>query len=185
MRGGYSGEAGFEIECGSSVVGEVWDAILEVGSPHGIRPAGWTCLETLRIEAGLLFFPFEMPHPHTTPWEVGMGWVVAKHKPAFRGRAAVLAAEGRERSFLAGICVDHDAAMPAGAAILSGGRQVGVVTSAIFSRYLMQSIALAAIAPAACGIGTAIEVVTANGRFGGHVVRIPFYDPMRLRTRLY
>src|ERR1700733_2954546 len=51
MRGGYSGEAGFEIECGSSVVGEVWDAILEVGSPHGIRPAGWICLETLRIEA--------------------------------------------------------------------------------------------------------------------------------------
>lgn len=150
---------------------------------HGAAPAGWTCLETLRIEAGLLFYPFEMPHPHTTPWEVGIGWAIARHKVQFRGRAAVLAAEGRERSRLSGIDIDHDAAVPAGAAILRDGRQVGVVTSAVFSRYLMRSIALAAIAPDACVAGTPIEVVAQAGTLRGHVARIPFYDPLHLRTR--
>lgn len=182
MRGGYSGEAGFEIECGAATVGEVWDAILAAGAPMGLRPAGWTCLETLRIEAGLLFYPFEMPHPHTTPWEVGIGWAIAQHKPAFRGRAAVLAAQGKERSRMTGIDVDHHAAVPAGAIIRREGREIGVVTSAVFSRYLMRSIALAAIAPDACMPGTPIEVVANEGTLRGHVSRIPFYDPLHLRT---
>lgn len=183
MRGGYSGEAGFEIECGADAIAEVWDGLLEAGRNHAIRPAGWSCLETLRIESGLLFYPFEMPHRHTTPWEVGMGGLVARTKPDFCGRSAVLAAEGRERSWLAGLSLEHDHAVPAGAAILVGGEPAGTITSATFSRYLMQSIAIAALAPVHCRIGTEVEVDTPNGRFAGLVVRMPFYDPMRLRLR--
>ena len=50
-----------------------------------------------------------------------MGGLVANAKPEFCGRSAVLAAEGRERSWLAGLSLDHDRAVPAEAAILVGG----------------------------------------------------------------
>lgn len=55
----------------------------------------WSCLDIVRVEGGLLFFPYDMPEGDTTPWEVGLGWTVNPDKPAFRGREACCAAVDR------------------------------------------------------------------------------------------
>lgn len=184
-RGGYSGEEGFELACASADAVALWDGLLEVGKPAGLIPCSWDSLDVARIEAGLLFFPFDMPEGDTTPWEVNLGWAVDADKAAdYVGKAALLAARGKERIFQAGVAVRDEVAVEGGARILVDGKEAGVVTSATFSRYLMQSLALVHLKPEYKALGTRVEIRDSRGNHAGVVVRTPFYDPQRLRTRV-
>lgn len=184
-RGGYSGEQGFELSCAKADVVALWDAILAAGAEFGTIPCSWESLDLARIEAALLFFPYDMPEGDTTPWEVKLGWMVDVDKKAdYVGKDAVLAARGKERFFQAGLVVHHDAAVAGGARVFAGGNEVGVVTSAIFSRYLMKSIALVHLDPGFNALGVAVEVEGEGGRHRAVVSQTPFYDPMRLRARI-
>ena len=181
-RAGFFGESGFEIFCAARDAGAFWDDILAVGREHGVMPVSWTCLEIARIEAGLLFFPFEMRHADTTPWEVNAGWTVDLTKPDFRGRTALAASQGKERTFIAGLEVSAGIAMTPLAKVRHGGEHVGVITSAVFSRHLMKSLALAQLTPPAIRLGTALEIQDGAEVYKAQVVQLPFYDPMRLRA---
>src|SRR5579875_3580566 len=54
-RTGYSGELGFELYCAPEDATRLWNAVLEAGRPHDLKPIGLNAIETLRIESGLLF----------------------------------------------------------------------------------------------------------------------------------
>lgn len=182
-RGGYSGELGYEIYCRAEDAVLLWDELLTAGEPFGVIPASWNSLELTRIEAALLFFPFEMIEGDTTPWEVNMGWGVDLDKPGdYIGKAAVLASKGKERVRQIGLVCQAAIAVEAGASIHIGGKQVGVVTSASYSRYLMQSLALAHIAPEFAANGTEVEIQGKTTNCKAYIAPIPFYDPLRLRT---
>ena len=182
-RAGFFGENGFEIFCAAAETGAVWDGILAAGGAFGAIPVSWACLEIARIEAGLLFFPFEMRHADTTPWEVNAGWTVDLTKRKFRGREALEASQGKERSFIAGLEVMSDSAMSPLSNIRHNGAEAGIVTSAVFSWHLMKSLALAQLVPSAAKLGTELELVAGSEIYKATVVQLPFYDPMRLRTR--
>jgi len=185
VRGGFFGETGFEIFCSCDDAVALWDAILTAGRDCGVVPVSWRCLEIARVEAGLLFFPYDMPYDDTTPFEVGAGWTVDFDKGDFRGKAALLERQGKERFTIAGIEADADFAMPVGARIIHQVREIGRVTSAVFSRYLMKSLAMSAIVPAHAIPGTAVTVQADEGApVKAMIVRLPFYDPLRLRTRV-
>ena len=182
-RGGYSGERGYEVYCTSKDAPFLWDSILEVGKPRGVIPASWTALELTRVEGALLFFPFEMPEGDTTPWEVNMDWAVDLDKKGdYIGKAALLHLRGRERVKQAGMLVEHHAAVEAGAPIFDGGKQVGVVTTASYSRLLMQSLAMVHLHPSCTRLGTRLAIGHAGKTLDAMVVRTPFYDPLRQRT---
>lgn len=182
-RGGYAGERGYEIYCSSQDALEVWDKILEIGQPFGIVAASWNSLELTRVEAGLLFYPFEMPEGDTTPWEVNMAWGIDLDKAGdYIGKAALLAAQGKERFKQAGLICKSTTALASGAKIFKGDVEIGVVTSASYSRYLMQSIAMVHLKPAYTAIGTAVTVVDGQSSYSAYVAPTPFYDQMRLRT---
>jgi aminomethyltransferase len=181
--GGYSGERGYEVYCASRDAVRIWDAILETGKSAGVIAASWTALELTRVEAGLLFYPFDMPEGDTTPWEVNMHWAVDTDKTVdYTGKKAVLHLRGRERFRQAGLAVEHSDAVPAGAEIFIGRDKVGLVTSSSFSRFLMQSLAMVHLVPSATHLGTRVSVRTETGDRAATVVRTPFYDPLRLRT---
>ena len=182
-RGGYSGERGYEIYCASRDAVHIWDALLQVGAPAGVMAASWSALELARVEAALLFYPFDMPEGDTTPWEVNMHWAVDINKTAdYIGKAAVLRLRGRERFRQAGLAVDHSDAVPAGSEIFMGRDKVGIVTSSSYSRFLMQSLAMVHLVPTATHLGTRVSVRTEAGERSARVVRTPFYDPLRLRS---
>ena len=181
-RGGYSGERGYEVFTSRADTGFMWDSILEAGKSKGVVPASWTCLDIVRVEASLLFFPFDMPHGDTTPWEVRADWTVDLGKPDFRGKAALVASKGKERSLITGLEVESSEAVTPGAKVLAGGKEVGVVTSTVFSQHLMKSLAMAQIAPDQTALGTALEIKDGGKTLKAHVVQMPFYDPLRLRT---
>lgn len=181
-RGGYSGERGYEVYCSSKDAPFIWDSILEAGKAKGVMPVSWSCLDILRVEGGLLFFPFDMPHGDTTPWEVRADWTVDLSKPDFRGKAALAASKDKERSLITGLEVASAEAVTPGARVLANGKDVGVVTSTTFSQHLMKSLAMAQIAPSHTTLGTALEINDGGKVLKATVVQMPFYDPLRLRT---
>ena len=180
-RGGYSAERGYEVFCSAADAHFIWDKILEAGKDKGVMPVSWSCLDILRVEGGLLFFPFDMTHGDTTPWEVKADWTIDLDKPDFVGKKAVAASKGKERSFISGLEVATDRAIEPLSKITVNGKQVGVVTSTTFSKHLMKSLAMAQIEPAYTKLGTEV-VVHDKGEFPAVVVNMPFYDPLRLRT---
>ncbi len=180
-RGGYSAERGYEVFCSAADAHFIWDKILEVGKDKGVIPVSWASLDIVRVEGGLLFFPFDMTHGDTTPWEVKADWTIDLTKPDFIGKKAVEASKGKERSFITGLEVESDRAIEPLSKITVNGKQVGVVTSTTYSKHLMKSLAMAQIEPAFTKLGTEV-VIHDKGEVPAVVVKMPFYDPMRLRT---
>ncbi|MFS8039193.1 aminomethyltransferase family protein [Xanthobacter sp. AM11] len=181
-RGGYSAERGYEVFCTAADAVNLWDRILEAGAPFGAMAVSWDCLDIVRVEGALLFFPFDMPHKDTTPFEVLMDWSVDLSKSDFRGKAALLARKGTERTHQAGLEVLAPHAIAPDARIFRDGQEVGVVNSTTYSRHLMKSLALVSLRPDCTALGTTLTVQEADAAFEANVVRTPFYDPMRLRT---
>lgn len=181
-RGGYSAERGYEVFCTRADAVFFWDTILEAGKPFGVMPVSWTCLDIVRVEGSLLFFPFDMTHGDTTPWEVKAGWTIDLSKPDFIGKAALVASQGEERSVITGLEVWSPDAVTPLAKVLVGGKQVGTVTSTVYSQHLMKSLAMAQIEKPYTALGTAVEIADGDKVLKATVVQMPFYDPMRLRT---
>ena len=186
-RTGYSGERGYDIFARAGVAGAVWDNIMDRGHARGIRACSIVCLNTIRIEAGLLFYPFDMTDQHT-PWEVGLGWTVSTSKAGdFIGKSEVMNRKGSESIQLVGILADHDAAVgepiAGGEDVTRNGSSVGKITASLYSNRLKQSIAFAHVQPAASEVGTAVKVASPGGSIDGRVVTLPFYDPEKTRPR--
>lgn len=181
-RGGYSAERGYEVFCSAADAPFLWDKIIEAGKPAGICAASWDCLDIVRVEGALLFFPFDMPKGDETPWEVGADWTVDLSKPDFHGKAALEKRRSEIRSANVGLEIDAHEAIEPGAKLVKDGKEVGTVNSTTYSRHLMKSIGLGSVPPELKAIGTTFEVKSSAGEFTAHVVRTPFYDPHRLRT---
>ena len=181
-RGGYSAERGYEVFCKSADAVYLWDKILEAGKPFGATAVSWACLDIVRVEGALLFFPYDMPEGDVTPWEVGVDWTVDLSKSAFRGKEALARRRGQERFAQVGLEVDHNEAVEPGAKIFKDGKEIGVVNSTTYSRRLMRSLALGHVKPQFKAYGTEVEVRGEAGALKARVVKTPFYDPLRLRT---
>ena len=180
-RTGYSGERGYEIFATAEHVVPLWEAILSEGESAGIVPCSFTCLDKIRIEAALLFYPYDMTEANT-PWEVTMGWSVSRKKGDFLGKEAVFAREGQEKILMVGIVADHDDAVDAGAALSLDGEKVGVVNSPGWSHRMQKSLALCHVAPHAAAEGTQLALKGETMQCAATVSRIPFYDPDKSRT---
>lgn len=94
-RTGYTGEDGFEIFCAPADAEHLWQALTEAGAPHGLVPAGLSCRDTLRLEAGMPLYGHELD-TSLTPFDAGLGRVVRFDKTTnggeFVGRKALEAA---------------------------------------------------------------------------------------------
>jgi glycine hydroxymethyltransferase len=89
-RTGYTGERmGFEIFVHPDVLGVLWEQLLEIGAPLGLRPVGLGARDSLRIEAGLPLYGHELAGPlDLRPDDAGFAGYVKLHKPFFVGRRA-------------------------------------------------------------------------------------------------
>ncbi len=176
-RTGYSGERGYEIFADAGVVGDIWDKL----AAAGVVACSFTALDKVRIEAGLLFYGYDMTTEHT-PYEVRLGFSVSKSKAGYRGCEALAAARGSEKINNVCLMIDHDD-MVNGAEVLSlNGAPVGVVNSPCFSHRLNKSLALAHVSPEAANPGTKLAVAGGDISTTATVVAMPIYDPQKLRT---
>ena len=75
----------------------VWQGLLDAGAHLGIRPYGLAAVESLRIEAGLIFLGYDYFQGVTSPFHVNLDRMIKLEKTDFVGRAAL------EREHAAGI----------------------------------------------------------------------------------
>lgn len=176
-RTGYSGERGYEVFADASVVGDIWDKLAEAG----VMPCSFTALDKVRIEAGLLFYGYDMTTDHT-PWEVGLGFTVSKTKSGFRGHEALMAAKGNEKIINVCLDIDHSDMVNGEETLSMNGDDVGTVNSPGYSHRLGKSLALAHVSPDASEIGTKLKVRGGNIDTTATVVAMPIYDPQKERT---
>ena len=85
QRVSYVGELGWEFYCSPGQAITVWDALIAAGSAFGIRPAGYKCLDSLRLEKGYRYWSADIT-PDDTPYEAGLGFAVKLGKGDFLGR---------------------------------------------------------------------------------------------------
>jgi aminomethyltransferase len=211
-RTGYTGDLGYEVWVGADDALRVWDALVEAGGPYGLLPVGMLALDVARVEAGLLLIEVDyvssrkalVESQKSSPYELGLGWTVAREKPAdFVGKAALAAEAARGPAWrFVGLEIDWPAleaeyarvglppqlptiAWRASVPLLSGGRQVGYATSGCWSPILKNYIALAHLPAHLAQTGTelALEVIVEHWRrrVPARVARLPFFDPPRKR----
>jgi len=177
-RTGYSGERGYEIFIDASVVGDVWDGL----SDSGVMPCSFASLDKVRIEAGLLFYGYDMTTDNT-PWEVGLGFTVANGKTGFRGAEACWTSKDQQKIINVCLDIEHDEMIEGGEALVQGQTHAGIVNSPCYSQRLKKSLALAHVAPDFAKPGTKLSLTSNKGStLSATVVSTPIYDPNKLRT---
>ncbi|KIC35605.1 aminomethyltransferase family protein [Leisingera sp. ANG-M7] len=175
-RTGYSGERGYEIFASAAVIIDIWDKLAEAG----VMPCSFTALDKVRIEAGLLFYGYDMTEVHT-PWEVGLGFTVSATKGDFRGREAVMASKGREKTSNVCLDIDHSDMVAGGETLLLDGEEIGVINSPCYSQRMGKSLALAHVRPG-IDAGSVLRLKSETLQTAATVVGSPVYDPQKTRT---
>jgi aminomethyltransferase len=173
-RTGYTGEDGFELIVPAVHAVRVWDAVLDAGRAHGIRPCGLGARDTLRLEAGMPLYGHEL-NEAVNPYAAGLGWAVKLGKGDFVGRDALTEFKARPGQVRAGLRLDGKRIARQGAEVFHDGRPAGLVTSGTFAPTLQKSIALALVDSSSATPGTALEVDVRGHREPARVVRLPFY----------
>ena len=179
-RTGYTGEDGFEIFVDTTHALELWDALSDAGTGHGLVPVGLGARDTLRLEAGMPLYGNELDRT-TNPYEANLGRVVKLDKPGdFVGRAALekVVADGPTR-LLAGLTVRGRGIARHGHRVLNGTRPTGQVTSGTQSPTLGVPIAMAYVAPNDAQAGTMLAVEIREQPVAAEVVALPFYRRAR------
>ncbi len=140
---GYTGELGFEVMLPNDRAIDLWKRAIT----EGARPIGLAARDTLRMEAGMNLYGFEMDET-ISPYECNMGWTVSledKERDFFGRESLMKLKESNDLKELVGIITDERAILRQGQKIHleKENHARGVVTSGTYSPTLKKPIALA------------------------------------------
>jgi len=200
-RTGFTGDLGYELWMRPEHALGLWDDLMDAGQSRGIRPIGSQALNMARIEAGFLMPNVDfISAEHTirlnrdrSPLELGLEWLIDFDKPHFNGRRALLE-ESRVGPKRRLVGLDVAGNKPAHGALLysdeAGLKEVGHVTSAMWSPTCKRNIALAMINTPHEGLGSTVwadvylnrELMWERRMLRSQVVERPFFAPARRRA---
>ena len=155
-RTGFTGDLGYELWIRPGLALEMWDELYAAGDDYGIQPFGEQATNMARLEAGFIMPDMEFNEAlktvhfehDQTPFELNLGWLVDFSKPHFNGRSALLREKERGPKFTL-TRLDIEGNKPAEASYLYRNkrctRQIGYVTSAMWSPAVKANIALAMV----------------------------------------
>ncbi|MEH6575507.1 MAG: 2Fe-2S iron-sulfur cluster-binding protein [Amphritea sp.] len=186
LRVGFVGELGYEIHVPARFGEALWDALIEAGKEHEIRPFGVETQRLLRLEKGHIIVSQDtdgMSHPG----ELSLEWAINRNKPFFIGRRSVdiVMAQPQTRK-LVGFKLAKDSTKPEeGHLVLNGQDISGNVTSCEYSPSVGAIIGLAYVGIAQSGIGNRFPIRVDGGAIvRAEVVGLPFFDPNNKRQEL-
>lgn len=176
-RTGYTGEDGCEIFMPWGEAEKIWNALLEIGREHGLKPCGLGCRDTLRLECKMPLYGQELAED-INPLEAALSWAVKFDKGDFVGRAALLAAKekGLTRKLVGLEMVGRGIARHGyDVRAAEGGEKIGFVTSGSPSPTLGKNIGLAYVPIGQSALGQKLFVDCRGKDVEAVVVKTPFY----------
>jgi len=181
-RTGWSSELGYEIYLRDSKFGDVlWEKIMQTGKPYNLQ-AGHTS-SIRRIEGAMLSYHADMDNTNN-PFELGLDRLINVDIEAdFIGKAALkrISSEGITRKQV-GLIIEAPALTNPNTIfwpVIFEDKNIGKVTSAIYSPRLEKNIALAMVDIKFSKIGTTLQVQMGETTVIAKVVEKPFYDPKK------
>jgi aminomethyltransferase len=200
-RTGFTGDLGYELWTTPEKAVDLWDALFAAGSLHGIRAMGTDALDRARIEAGFIqahvdFLPADVTvrsGRSRSPLELGLAWLVDFDKPNFNGRRALLEEKQRGSTWRL-VKLDIEGNKEAHHSYIyakkSGGKEIGFITSAVWSPVCKQNIAIGTVRTPHGKVGDRLFVEVYYQRemhwsrvmAEATVVDKPFWDPPRRRA---
>jgi aminomethyltransferase len=183
-RTGWSAVPGFEVNLLDGTRGaELWDAIMDAGEEHGIRPIAPN--EARRIEAGIFNLGSDMTLRDTPFHVLGLERLVEEQPQDYIGKAALerIRSSGVDRK-LVGIELDSTDPLPGIAGFWPAhhaNREVGRVTAAAWSPGLRRNIGYVWVPLELSEPGHELQVESEHGTLGGRTASIPFVDPRKER----
>ncbi|MCB5411472.1 aminomethyltransferase family protein [Pseudogemmobacter faecipullorum] len=152
-RTGFTGDLGYELWLPPALALPLWDHLMQAGALYGLTPIGGEAVMLARTEAGFLttgldFIPVQQALREDrarSPFELGLGWMIAWEKGHFTGRRALQAEKQNHSSAWALVGLEIPGNISAEGAILyqSKKREVGFITAACWSPTLKRNIAIA------------------------------------------
>jgi 4-methylaminobutanoate oxidase (formaldehyde-forming) len=190
LRVTYVGELGWELYMPIAAAGDVFDALMQAGQRHGMRPVGYRALESLRLEKGYRAWGSDIT-PNDTPLEAGLGFALKlKSGRPFLGREALEQAAQRPlaKRFAGFSLADPDAVLVGRETILRNGVAVGYLTSGGYGYTIGQSIGYGYVRNEAGVDDTFLasgsyELIVAGEPFAARIAMAPFYDAAGARFR--
>ncbi|HZB00753.1 MAG TPA: glycine cleavage T C-terminal barrel domain-containing protein [Actinomycetota bacterium] len=183
LRVTYVGELGWEVYTPTEFGASLFEELLRAGRDHGMVPAGYRAIDSLRVEKGYLAWGADLT-PEEDPFQAGLGFAVDMEKD-FLGREALRARRGRsDRPRLACLVLDDPRATVLGnEPVFREADVVSRVTSGGAGYAVDRSIAFAYLPPALIEPGTRLETEVFGERVGTEVVHRPIWDPAGDRIR--
>ena len=179
LRIGFVGEVGYEIHFPAAHGEHLWDALLEAGAEHGLRPFGLEPQRLLRLQK-MHILVGQDTDSESTPFGAAMPWIVKLDKEDdFIGKWALERfAEEPPETALVGFTLANGHVPTEGAAVLPhDGSPMGQVTSARYSPQLGKAIGMAWVPAELARDGSTVTISDNGRRIRAQVVTKPFYDP--------
>ena len=178
IRVAFVSDVGYELHIPMVQVPQVWQALLDAGKKHGIRPFGSDTQRLLRLEMGHAM-PGVDTDGLTNPFEIGAEWALKMSKAYFIGQRSlqILAKKPLRKSLVAFVLAENfKGEMPMDCNLVLEGREIlGRVTSIGYSKFIDRCIGLAFVTPAKTAIGAQFQIRTDNGSsVTATVVKTPF-----------
>jgi aminomethyltransferase len=190
-RTGYTGEDGVEVILPTAAVGMGLKLLLkDAGMDQAdgiIKPCGLACRDSLRMEAGMPLYGHELGEDiNAMACGVDFGIALEKHTMErgenFIGQEALLRMRdsGGPPRRLVGFALEGKRSARQGMKIMSGGKEVGVVSSACLSPTLGFPIGMGFLDKAIASEGAAFQIDTGkDSLLEGKTRKLPFYNPTR------
>jgi len=175
-RTGYTGEDGFEIFLPAESALRVWEGILKVGEPLGVKPIGLAARDSLRFEACMPLYGHEISS-EITPIEARLSFALSLEK-SFTGRDALLKQklEGPKQVLVGFEMIERGVAREH-YPVMMDGSQVGHVTSGMFSPTTERYLGMAIVPASLAKTGTEIEILIRDKPVKAKIIKRPFYTP--------
>jgi aminomethyltransferase len=167
LRGGCSGEDGYEILTSAGSAPDLWEELMDAGERRGLKPCGLGSRDVLRLEKGCLLYGADMDES-TTPLEAGLERLLRTGDDEFIGREALLreAALGSRRR-LTPFRMAGEGIPRRGCPLLVNGAVAGHVTSGNYSPAAGTGIGLGYLDQPVPAPGTPIQVRIGEQDFWG------------------
>jgi folate-binding protein YgfZ len=160
----------FELLCPGETAGELWQRLVGAGA----RPTGREAWEVLRIEAGLPVFGIDIDDSTFAP-ETGRMEAISYQKGCYLGQEPIVMARDRGvvQRTLMGLLVGDEPAT-AGSLLYRDNKEVGRVTSSVFSPRLGCAVALSYLKRGSQTPGMELQMDTGGVRRAVKVAKLPF-----------
>ena len=158
-------ECGFEMILPQQIASSLQEALRERGSSLGLREIGREARNILRLEAGIPWYGIDM-NENRYPMEARLEEAISLTKGCYVGQEVVAKAThtGGVSNLLMGLRIKEDRVPPPDSPVLnSQEKQIGTVTSAVFSPRWSCPIAFAYLKRAFARPGELCQVEVAKG----------------------